>query len=381
MSDDNSWTAQWFKAQQQFVDAWTGMATNGEPASGPSPADMWARGFDLWRQASAGNKAQPDIQQALDKCFDMGRSYYAMAEQVSKRISEGANPVEAIHQWMEQLKKALETGADPSNFDSGRFNDFMQQWFTPGNSWQNLCESLMPQNPMWSGLNTPNLDMSGLQDQFSKLMGMPGVGFFRESQEKQQKALQLAIEYHQAYARFNQAFIRVAIESIQEMQTKLVTLGKGETPDSLRALYDLWVEVSESCYARFAMSEEYQQLYGEMVNRLMYLRRHHSEMADDMLLSMNLPSRSEVDTMQQRIQQLRRENQTLKAELKEIRLMLVETKTKPANAGPGRKKAAKTKKTAPSTRRPEKPKAAPGKSAKPPAAVKKVAKTRKTRGA
>ena len=40
-------------------------------------------------------------------------------------------------------------------------------------------------------------------------------------------------------------------------------------PKSLRELYDLWVEVSEEHYAEFAMSEEYQALYGDMVNKLM----------------------------------------------------------------------------------------------------------------
>ena len=82
MSDSGPWTDQWLKAQQQFVDAWSQMAQAGS-APDHNPSELWARGFDLWRQAS-GAQAGPDVQQALDKCFAMGKEYLSMAEQVSR---------------------------------------------------------------------------------------------------------------------------------------------------------------------------------------------------------------------------------------------------------------------------------------------------------
>jgi len=59
-----------------------------------------------------------------------------------------------------------------------------------------------------------------------------------------------------------------------------------------------------------------------MVNRLMILKKHYSEMTDDALRALNLPNTREVDTMQQRLQQLRRENIELRKEIKEIRALL-----------------------------------------------------------
>jgi class III poly(R)-hydroxyalkanoic acid synthase PhaE subunit len=164
--------------------------------------------------------------------------------------------------------------------------------------------------------------MGEATDPMGKILSSPGIGYFREPQEKQQKGLQLAMDYHQSNFAFNQAFLRVALESIQGFQARLLKLDSEAAPKSLREVYDLWVEISEEHYAEFAMSEGYQTLYGDMVNRLMTMKKHYSEITDDYLRSMNLPNTREVDTMQQRLQQLRRENFALKKEIKEIRSMV-----------------------------------------------------------
>jgi class III poly(R)-hydroxyalkanoic acid synthase PhaE subunit len=351
MSESNPWAAQWFNAQQQFVDAWSDMAKSGVPGNN-SQSDLWAQSFDLWRKAS-GAQVQPDFQQALDKCMDMGKQYFAMAEQVSKNINAGTTPAEAINQWMEQLKSSLQQFGSMPGFDGSAVNDFMKQWFNPTSSWQQMASTLAPMSRgAWQmpGMTTPSFNLGEMVDPLGTLLEAPGVGYFREPQEKQQKGLQLALEYQQANHAFNQAFLRVAIESIQGYQARLLKLGTEAAPKSLRGLYDLWVEVSEEHYAEFAMSEEYQELYGDMVNRLMIMKKHYSEIADDMLRAMNLPNTREVvDTMQERLQQLRRENIVLKKEISDIRTMLQQVVNKPAAAAsatpaakaPAAKKAAR----------------------------------------
>lgn len=324
MTESNPWAAQWFKAQQQFVDAWTDMAKSGASNNPTGQSDLWAQSFDMWRKAS-GAQTQPDIQQALNKCMDMGKEYFTMAEQISKSLSQGKQPIEAINQWMEQLKQSLQQFSGMPGFDGRGVNDFMQQWFSPTQSWQQMASALTPMNQAaWQmpGMNTSAFNLGEMVDPLGRLLEAPGVGYFREPQEKQQKGIQLALEYHEANNAFNQAFLRVALESIQGFQARLLKLGTDEAPRSLRGIYDLWVEVSEEHYAEFAMSEEYQSLYGEMVNRLMIMKKHYNEITNDLLLAMNLPNTREVDTMQERLQQIRRENIAMKKELGEIRSML-----------------------------------------------------------
>ena len=345
MSENKSWTDQWFKAQQQFVDAWSDMARAGAGSDSVSQSELWSQGFDMWRKACSGELGQVETQEAMNKCFDMGKSYYAMGEQIMKGLGEGANPAEAINAWMEQLKQPLSQFAKTPNFDFSQVSDFMQQWFAPSTAWQQMVSTMMPmQQAAWQfpGMNTSVFNLGEAIDPLGKILEAPGIGYFREPQEKQQRGVQLAVEYHQANFHFNQAFLRVAVESIEGFQERLRELGLENAPRSLRELYDLWVDVSESHYAEFAMSSEYQELYGDMVNRLMILRKHYNEITDDMLAAMNLPNRREIDTMQERQQQMRRENIALKRELAEIRSLLA-AGSKKAAARPAVKKAAKGK--------------------------------------
>jgi len=348
MNDKNSWSDQWFKAQQQFVDAWSDMAKSAGNTGNTSHADLWSQGMDLWRQ-SMGRQQQPDVELAMRKCMDMGKEYFAMAEQISKSLADGKQPIQAIDQWMEQMKQSLQQFGGMPGFDSANVNDFMRQWFDPTRSWQQMVAGMSP-------MNTSSFNMGEAIDPLGKILSSPGIGYFREPQEKQQKGIQLALDYQQANYKFNQAFLRVAIESIQAFQQRLTKLDAESMPKSLRQLYDLWIEVSEHCYAEFAMSEEYQALYGDMVNRLMILKKHYAEIVDDILRALNLPNTREVDTMQARLQQLRRENIELRREIGEIKAMLKRPSTKPvappapADAAPAEqapvKKAAAKKATA-----------------------------------
>ena len=359
MSESNSWTDQWFKTQRQFVDAWSEMARSSTGGNRTGQTELWAQGFDLWRKACSGDLASTESQQALNKCFDMGKSYYAMGEQVMKGLADGADPAESINAWMEQLKQPLRQFSNAPDFDVSRAGEFMQQWFAPSTAWQQLASAMLPmQQAAWQfpGMNTSTFNLGEAIDPLGKILEAPGIGYFREPQEKQQRGIQLAADYQQANLSFNQAFLRIGLESIEGFQERLRELGAEDAPKTLRDLYDLWVEVSEAHYAEFAMSSEYQELYGDMVNRLMILRKHYSEIADDMLAALNLPGRRELDTMQERQQQLRRDNIALKRELAEIREMLAKRapkaapRTAPLKTAAAKKTAAKktaaTKKTA-----------------------------------
>jgi class III poly(R)-hydroxyalkanoic acid synthase PhaE subunit len=299
------------------------------------------------------------MQHALDKCFDMGKGYFTMAEQIGKGIDAGASTDEAVMQWLEQIKAMMmQMSGQGSTGGPTAVDGFVKQWFGPVESWQQMAAAMTPmQQSAWQmpGINTSVFNMGEATDPMGKILSSPGLGYFREPQEKQQKGIQLALDYQQSNFKFNQAFLQVSITSLQEFQQRIMGLDPSESPGSLRELYDLWVNISEAHYAEFAMGEEYQALYGDMVNRLMALKKHYSEITDDLLKTMNLPARSEIDTMQQRLQQLRRENLTLKKEVGEIRSMLekidtaslaVDNKIADANKTPVTRKATVSKKTA-----------------------------------
>ena len=275
-----------------------------------------------------------------------------MAEQIGKQVSSGGKPEEVVQQWLEQLKATLQQHGDHwSPMQHQPSNNFMSQWMGPSAGWQKIAEAMMP-------MQMPPSDHAGRGmgedfEQLNQFLSMPGIGFFRESQEKQQAGIKLAMEYQQASNKFNQSFLRVSIESLQSFQKLLTDLNDGkdsQSPTTLRGIYDLWVEVSEASYADFAMGKEYQTLYGDIVNRLMQLKKHHNEMLDDTMTSLNLPSRKEIDTMQERLQQTRRDNRALRRELKEIRAMLDVKKPSVKKAAVKKSAPVKKKRAKPSSR-------------------------------
>ncbi len=374
MSESNPWADQWQKAQQQFVSAWSDMAKSGSAAQEGSQTDIWADSFELWRKACMA-PGQPDVQQVMDKSMDMAKGYFTMAEQIGKQMSKGAKPAEAMTQWLDQLKDSLgQFGSMPG----AELNGFMQQWFKPASSWQQMAGMLNPSMMQMPGMGSGAFNLGEAMDPIGKMLSAPGIGYYREPQEKQQKGMKLGVDYQQANYKFNQAFMRVSMESIQGFQQRLMSADGEDSPKSLRQLYDLWVEVSEEHYAEFAMSAEYQDLYGDMVNRLMTLKKHYGEMTDDLLGQMNMPSTSEVDTMQMRLQQLRRENIQLKKDVAEIKAML--QKKTPASEKATVKKTAPAEKAASAEKAAPAKKAAAKKAAVKKAVAKKPAPSKKTGG-
>jgi predicted flap endonuclease-1-like 5' DNA nuclease len=107
----------------------------------------------------------------------------------------------------------------------------------------------------------------------------------------------------------------------------------GEHIKSLRALYDMWVDASEEAYAEFAMSDEYQVVYGDLVNALMRVRKDLNTIAEQQYHLMNIPTRSEIDTMQHRQQEMRRDNRHLAHELQSLRAELEELRKSSKQAG------------------------------------------------
>jgi hypothetical protein len=69
----------------------------------------------------------------------------------------------------------------------------------------------------------------------------------------------------------------------------------------------LWVDASEEAYAGIALSEEFRDAYGEMVNTQMRVRQLQQKQTEQICQQLGVPTRSEVSSMGERLQALRRE--------------------------------------------------------------------------
>ncbi|RUL79741.1 poly(R)-hydroxyalkanoic acid synthase subunit PhaE [Dyella choica] len=143
--------------------------------------------------------------------------------------------------------------------------------------------------------------------------GMPNsqlaaFGITREFQLDQQ-ALQAAMqEYAQINARYQGLLQQVNAQGVAKLQELLAKHSEpGKQVESLKALYDLWIDAMEEAYAEMALSQEFKEVFGALVNAQMQVRKLQQQQTEQMCRELGIPTRSEVDSLGKRVQQLRRE--------------------------------------------------------------------------
>jgi hypothetical protein len=200
--------------------------------------------------------------------------------------------------------------------------------------------------------------------------GMPGVepvaafGYTREQQLQQQALAAAMVEYLETASRYQSLIQQANAQGAVRMQEKLARRAEaGQPVESLKALYDLWVDAAEDAYAEAALSDEFRAAFGAMSNAQMRLRQLQQQQAEQWCRELGMPTRSEVDSLGRRLQEVRREMRgrepsnasvaALRAEVAALERRLDALDGKPASAVKTsvRPSAAKTAKPAPAKRK------------------------------
>lgn len=161
----------------------------------------------------------------------------------------------------------------------------------------------------WSmpGMTTPPgmaAQPAGL-DALRGLLDTPAFGYTREQQAQQQALMRALLDHQQASARYQELLARAQAQGAERMQRRLAE--PGFQVDSLKAMYDLWVDAVEEAYAEIALSDEFREAYAAQGNTQMHVRQLQRQQVEQWCREAGMPTRSEVDTLGQRLQELRRE--------------------------------------------------------------------------
>jgi polyhydroxyalkanoate synthesis regulator phasin len=301
---------------QQSWDTWTRQLQQQQPVASPFFAPPPASGNDTLERTLSGLKGYFDWMQSA--------------------ASGGAATPSG--DWRQQLQQMFGgAGSQPfsqafGGIDSNGAEGFTRQW----QSWMQAAQH------------------GGFGDMHVAHGPTPAFGQNREQQMQQQAMATAVMESLQAAARYQSLIQRANAKGVERMQDKLAEHAEpGRQIDSLKTLYDLWVDAAEEAYAEIALSDEFRDSYGEMVNTQMRVRQMQQQQTEQMCQQLGVPTRSEVSSLGERLQALRREVVALKRQLA---------------SAPSRTSA--TKSAAPAARRP----AAATKSAVSVAAVKKTAR-------
>ncbi|HNR92122.1 MAG TPA: class III poly(R)-hydroxyalkanoic acid synthase subunit PhaE [Dokdonella sp.] len=139
-------------------------------------------------------------------------------------------------------------------------------------------------------------------------LDLPAFGFLREHQEEAQATAKSLVDYQEQMARYNRLMLKVGEQGFARFQLKLAEREEpGRQVESVRGLYDLWIDAVEEAYAEIALSEEFREVYGALVNAQMRVREHVQRKVERFSNEVGVPTRSEVDSIGQRLQALRRE--------------------------------------------------------------------------
>ncbi|MEO8779028.1 MAG: poly(R)-hydroxyalkanoic acid synthase subunit PhaE [Rhodanobacter sp.] len=258
---------------QQSWDAWTRQFQQPSGSSPFAPPPAAAGGSEMLQRTLSGLKGYFDW---------MGAA------------GAGAGAANPVGDWQQQLQQMFGGTAQPfaqafGSIDSASAEGFARQW----QSWLQAVQ----------------------QGGFGGLPGMngatPAFGLNREQQMQQQTLAAAVLASLQASARYQQLIQQASAQGMQRLQDKLVEHAEpGRQIDSMKALYDLWVDASEEAYADVALSDDFREAYGEMVNTQMRVRQLQQEQTEKFCRELGVPTRSEVSSLGERLQALRREFRT-----------------------------------------------------------------------
>lgn len=281
--------------------------------------------------------------------------------------------------WRQQLQQMFSGASQPfaqafGGIDSNGAEGFARQW----QSWLQAAQH------------------SGFGDLPGTHGPTPAFGLNREQQMQQEAMSAAVLASLQASARYHALIQRANAQGMEKLQSRLAQHAEpGRQVDSLKALYDLWVDAVEEAYAEIALSDEFREAYGEMVNTQMRVRQYQQKQTEQMCQQLGVPTRSEVSSLGERLQQLRREVRgkqskpanTQAEEIAELRRELNALKRQLAASGnrttaaPAAKSTAKPKVSAVKKAAAKAPSPLPRKVAVKTVAAKKTAATNKSRPA
>lgn len=342
------WNEQWMDIQKKYWDSLAEMSrkATGQEAMDPAHNPMMAAMEHWWSNVSG---AAPDYaQDFLGKMIEQGKQFFQLGHDLTSGLKNLSDAGGSMLDWQEQLNQAFanlkETYSGSATDANNALHNMMGFWELPLDNWQRMASSLSPvPGDLWQNMPKTDFDevSKRLHDGVNRALSAPGLGYTRESQEQYQRLAMRWLDYQRAMQDYNNIFARIGKDAIDRFRDKLLALGEADKKiTSTRDLYNLWVDASEEVYAEYVRTDDYSEVHGRLVNSLMLFKCQMGSVMDEFLGTMNMPTRREIDTMQCRQSETRRELKALRREVAALKKAAAANTPAPKPATP-RKRTAK----------------------------------------
>jgi len=304
----------WMQLQHEYWEKWTDLSRKAwglDKAADQPQADAWEAAIDHWWQALA--PAAPDAaRDFMAKMVEQGKMFFRMADGFTRNLTgDGAAAPgwDAVSKVLTDMQKGFAGGLAHGD---DALHKMLAFWELPYDNWQRMMSSLSPV----PGDLLRNMPHDQVKEGLNRLLSAPGLGYAREEQSQYQDLVRRTMTYQQALQEYLGFFSLLGVKSTERMRQTLENLlREGKSIDSARGLYDTWVSCCEEVYGEEVRSPQYARIHGTLVNAQMALKQRMSVMVDEALGAMNMPTRSELRTLQDRLQESRREVKALRHEL------------------------------------------------------------------
>lgn len=350
MSDPKSgpdWSKDWQALQRQYWNAWTDLTRNqGAAQEAPMP---WHEGLELWSRMFSGAGKQSE---AAERLMSSAKNYLGLMQSMLSFAAGKDAGSAGTMPWLDAMRGAHAVpGFDASMLDNPvarALRDISGQGLR---SFEQLASGAAP-------------FLQQFQNEGLSWLNAPAFGYAREHQEHYQKMALAFAEFQKAVQQYNALILKSSQRSFEILEAKIAERGEpGRQIDSMRALYDLWVDAAEEAYAEIALSDEFRKVYGDVVNAQMRVRSQLQQEVERIGVDLGMPTRTELNSVHQRLHDLRRELRNgrsagedgrdaeiaaMRAEIGELRRLLENSGTAPGAQAPTREaKATRAAKAAP----------------------------------
>lgn len=177
------------------------------------------------------------------------------------------------------------------------------------------------------------------------LGSMPALGPLQHKQQQLEAASRALAQLRESQQDYLALLREITDGAIDELRARL---GGADGELSSREFYELWLAAGETAYERVLTSERYAQAMGRLSNHSSHAMQQLQGMFEDVLGSLNLPTRAELQSTQKRLHEMRRRQRatrqesrelaTLRAELDALREEVAALKAATAGAEPRRRR-------------------------------------------
>ena len=282
----------WQAMSQQYWNAWSDATRKAFGASADSTATdkmPWHEGLEQWSRMFDARKAQDTQSETVERLLAGARSYFSLLQTLAEKGADGKADPQA---WTDAVRQSFNfPGADAALLDNPLARAMRELAGHGAKGFEQMMEGLQP-----------------AMSEARALLDLPAFGYAREHQEHYQQMAKAWLDYQRETNRYNALIARASRRAFEVFENKLAERGEpGRQIDSARGLYDLWVDAAEDAYAEIALSDEFREVYGALVNAQMRVRQNVQKEVERVATDLGMPTRTEIDSMGKRLHALHRD--------------------------------------------------------------------------